>query len=170
MSIIAADSTVNNRQWPKVRYAATKASRPDRAEQTGGVPTDRAVGDRRRAGKTQAPADNSGLVATNCGIADLNRSAAGDATAIAANKIITNPRRVVTYSAVDDREDVCAAFNTGTRTSVVGCSRSVARYCAVENCQHRATAVTVDKDSATDVSGEVIRQDAICYGRRYVLI
>ncbi len=170
MSIIAGDGPVNNRQCRKTRYAATNASRPDRAEQTGGVPTDRAVGDRRSAGKTQAPAGNSGLVAANCGIADLNRSAAVDATARAANKIITNPCRVVTYSAVDDREDGCAAFNAGTRTSVVASSCGIARYSAVENCQHRATAVTIDEDSATDVSGEVIRQDAICYGRGYVLI
>ena len=171
MSVIAADSTVNNRQCRKVRYAATTANRPDRAEQTGGVATDRAVGDRGNAGNTQAPAVNSGLVATNCAIADLDRAfAAGDdAATIAPKQIITNPCCVVTYSAVDDRERVCCAINAGTITAVFSAPRGVAGYSAVENGQHRATAVTVDEDSATDVSRVVIRQGTICYGRGYVL-
>ena len=72
-------------------------------------------------------------------------------------------------SPVADRERG-AAINAGTQTSVGAGSRGVAGYSAVENYQDRATAVTVDEDSAADVSRVVICQQAICYGRGYVLV
>ena len=58
ISRIAADSTANNRQCPKVRYTAANTSR--RKFETSGVATDGAVIDRRSAGKnTRAPTGKS---------------------------------------------------------------------------------------------------------------